>query len=292
MEAPQSFLAKKQSLICNGEIICLDKPLVMGIVNITTDSFFSGSQYNKKRKIKARVKEILEHGGSIVDIGACSTRPGSTPVSEKEEIARLSKSLSIIRKDFPNVIISVDTYRANVAKHVVDNFNVNMINDISAGNMDTAMIDTVASLSVPYIAMHMQGTPQTMQQNPVYENVTKDIISFFSKKVAHFHRAGIRDVIIDPGFGFGKTIAHNFELLQNLEAFKIFELPLLVGLSRKSTIYRTLKSTPEQALNGTTALNTIALLKGANILRVHDVKEAIEVVTLTSLTMKQPKGYN
>ncbi|HCY01457.1 MAG TPA: dihydropteroate synthase [Bacteroidales bacterium] len=291
MENSKSFIKNKQSLVCNGNILSLEKPLVMGIINITRDSFYAKSQFMLQQRIAKRAKEILEQGGSIIDIGACSTRPGSQLISEKEEILRLSKGLTSIRKHLPDSIISVDTFRASVAKHVVNNFNVNIINDISAGNMDEKMVDTIASLSVPYIAMHMQGTPQNMQQNPSYSNVVKEIISFFAQKIEHLHKAGVRDVIIDPGFGFGKTIEHNYALLQNLEAFKLFGLPILVGLSRKSMVYKTLNIEPEEALNGTTAINTIALLKGANILRVHDVREAIETISLTTLTSCQPKGF-
>ncbi|MDD2197940.1 MAG: dihydropteroate synthase [Bacteroidales bacterium] len=291
MENSKLLIKNKQNLVCNGNIISLERPLVMGIINITRDSFYAKSQFMLQQRIAKRAKEILEQGGSIIDIGACSTRPGSQLISEKEEILRLSKGLTSIRKHLPDSIISVDTFRASVAKHVVNNFNVNIINDISAGNMDEKMVDTIASLSVPYIAMHMQGTPQNMQQNPSYSNVVKEIISFFAQKIEHLHKAGVRDVIIDPGFGFGKTIEHNYALLQNLEAFKLFGLPILVGLSRKSMVYKTLNIEPEEALNGTTAINTIALLKGANILRVHDVREAIETISLTTLTSCQPKGF-
>ncbi|MDD2636946.1 MAG: dihydropteroate synthase [Bacteroidales bacterium] len=291
MENSKLLIKNKQNLVCNGNIISLERPLVMGIINITRDSFYEKSQFMLQRRIAKRAKDILEQGGSIIDIGACSTRPGSKLISEKEEILRLSKGLTSIRKHFPDAIISVDTFRASVAKHVVNNFNANMINDISAGNMDKKMVDTIASLSVPYIAMHMQGTPQNMQQNPNYSNVVKEIVSFFAQKIEHFYKAGVRDVIIDPGFGFGKTIEHNYTLLQNLEAFKLFGLPILVGLSRKSMIYKTLNIEPEEALNGTTAINTIALLKGANILRVHDVRETVETIGLTTLTNCQPKGF-
>ncbi|MDY0197925.1 MAG: dihydropteroate synthase [Tenuifilaceae bacterium] len=291
MKNTRSFINNKNGLVCNGKIISLEKPLVMGIINITPDSFYAKSQFVLQRQIAKRAREILVQGGSIIDIGACSTRPGAKLVSEKEEILRLSKGLTTIRKNFPDAIISVDTFRASVAKHVVNNFNANMINDISAGNMDEKMIETIASLSVPYIAMHMQGTPQNMQQNPNYSNVVKELISFFAQKIEQLYKAGVRDVIIDPGFGFGKAIEHNYALLQNLEAFKLFGLPILVGLSRKSMIYKVLNIKPDQALNGTTAINTIALFKGANILRVHDVKEAVETVSLASLTKSQPKGF-
>lgn len=291
MENTRSFIKNKQNLVCNGNIVSLEKPLVMGIINITPDSFYAKSQFTLQRRIAKRAKEILAQGGSIIDVGACSTRPGSQLVSEKEEILRLSKGLTTIRKHFPDAIISVDTFRASVAKHVVTNFNASMINDISAGNMDGEMVETIASLSVPYIAMHMQGSPQNMQQKPYYSNVVKDLISFFAQKIDYLYKAGVRDVIIDPGFGFGKTIEHNYTLLQNLEAFRLFGLPILVGLSRKSMVYKSLNTKPENALNGTTTINTIALLNGASILRVHDVREAVEAISLTTLTSCQPKGF-
>lgn len=292
MESTHSFLKKKRTIVCNGKIISLQEPLVMGIINITSDSFYSGSHFNQEQQILDRVQEIVDEGGAIVDIGACSTRPGSAAVTEEEEISRLSMALTAIRKRFPEVILSVDTYRSKVAKHVVEQFNVDMINDISAGEMDKEMIGTVATLSVPYIAMHIQGTPETMQINPTYDNVTKDIVAYFAKKVNQLFSAGLKDVIIDPGFGFGKTIEQNFELLQNMDAFKSLKLPILVGLSRKATIYRTLNTTTHEALNGTTVLNTIALLKGADILRVHDVKAAVEAIILTQKVINQPKGYS
>lgn len=292
MESNRSFLKKKRTIVCNGKIISLQEPLVMGIINITSDSFYSGSQYNQEQQIIDRVQEIIDQGGAMVDIGACSTRPGSAPVTEDEEISRLSMALAAIRKHFPEIVTSVDTYRSKVAKHVVEQFKVDMINDISAGEMDKEMIDTVATLSVPYIAMHMKGTPETMQINPTYNNVTKDIVAYFAQKINQLFNAGLKDVIIDPGFGFGKTIEQNFELLQNMDAFKSLKLPILVGLSRKTTIYKTLNITSHEALNGTTVLNTIALLKGADILRVHDVKAAVEAITLTQKVINQPKGYS
>ncbi len=282
-----SFFKCKHSLTCNGTILDLSMPVVMGIINVTTDSFYGASQFRMKYRIKQRAQSIINQGGTIIDIGACSTRPGSIPVSVDEEIKRLSKALETIRKVLPEAVISVDTFRAEVAKQVVRNFNVNIINDISAGDMDPAMFETIAELNVPYIIMHMRGTPQTMQNNPVYENVVKNIIKYFTEKIDKLKSLGINDILIDPGFGFGKNSDHNFALLKNLEAFSIFDIPIVAGLSRKSMVYKSLETTPEDALNGTTSLNTIALLKGASVLRVHDVHEACEAIKLVGLTQQQ-----
>ncbi|PKP35038.1 MAG: dihydropteroate synthase [Bacteroidetes bacterium HGW-Bacteroidetes-15] len=277
----------KNTLTFKGKLLNLDTPIVMGIINVTPDSFYRGSQFMFRRRIFKRAKLILQQGGSIIDIGACSTRPGASVVSEEEELRRLGKAVAVIRKHFPEAILSVDTYRASVAKRMVEDFSVNMINDISAGNMDKQMFDTIAKLNVPYIAMHMQGTPQDMQDSPHYNNVIKELFTFFANKTEQLSRLGVKDILIDPGFGFGKTLEHNFTILNNLDAFRILNLPIVVGLSRKSMIYKPLAINPETALNGTTALNTIALIKGAKILRVHDVQEAMETIMLTSLTSKQ-----
>lgn len=281
MEPVSTFFQSKNTLTCNGEIFDLSNPVVMGIVNITNNSFYHGSQFRLKRQIYNRAKQIIEQGGKIIDIGALSTRPGSNPISEDQELQSLSKAAAIIRKHFPNTIISVDTYRASVAKRMVNDFSVNIINDISAGEMDKQMFRTVAELGVPYIAMHMLGTPFTMQNNPQYDNVINAIFKYFTSKIEQLNRLGVNDIILDPGFGFGKTLEHNYTILNNLETFRFFNLPILVGLSRKSMIYNPLKTQPVSALNGTTVLNTIALLKGAKILRVHDVKEAVEAIQLT-----------
>lgn len=283
----QSFFQSKNTLTFKGKLLSLETPIVMGIINVTPDSFYRSSQYMLRRRIYKRAKQIIQQGASIIDIGACSTRPGSAEVSEKEELSRLAKAMGVIKKHFPDVIISVDTYRSTVAKRMVDDFGVNMINDISAGDLDPKMFETVAKLNIPYIAMHMQGTPKDMQINPSYDNVIKDLFTFFSKKVEELSRLGVNDILIDPGFGFGKTLEHNYTILNNLDVFKIFNLPIVVGLSRKSMIYKPLAINPETALNGTTCLNTIALTKGAKILRVHDVKEAMETIMLTSLSTKQ-----
>jgi len=261
----------------------------MGIINVTSDSFFSGSRFRFSHSIARRAKQIIEEGGQIIDIGACSTRPGAKPVSERDEVKRLHKALTAIRRNYPEAIISVDTFRASVAEWAVREFRVDIINDISAGQMDSMMFETIAELNVPYILMHMQGTPENMQQNPHYENVIRDLILFFNDKIEKLKQLNVKDIIIDPGFGFGKTIEHNYTILKNLEAFKLLELPILVGISRKSMIYKPLNIKPEHALNGTTALNTLSILKGASILRVHDVKQAAETIKLLELLNAQPE---
>ncbi len=261
---------------CKGELIDLSKPLIMGILNITPDSFFDGGKYTQQQAILKRASEIIEQGADIIDIGAFSTRPGADEVSENEEYRRLSEALEIVRKNYPNVCISVDTFRANIAQKVVENHKVDIINDISAGNFDEKMLQTVAKLNVPYVMMHIQGTPATMQNNPTYDDVVLDIIKYFSERINKATLLGINDIIIDPGFGFGKTIEHNYELLNRLEEFEMLDYPILVGLSRKSMIYKALGITSDESLAGTIALNTVALQKGANILRVHDVAEAVQ----------------
>lgn len=289
MEQQRSVFIPRKTLHCNGKLITIDKPFVMGIINVTKDSFFSGSRYRSSYSIAKRAQQILAEGGDIIDVGACSTRPGSKPVSENEEMKRLDKALTAIRKKFPDAIISVDTFRSSVAKRVVKDFNVDIINDISAGEIDPAMFKTVAELNVPYILMHMKGTPENMQQNPTYENVIRELILFFNEKIEKLKQHNVKDIIIDPGFGFGKTIEHNYTILKNLETFRLLELPLLVGISRKSMIYKALGISPEKALNGTTILNTIALQKGASILRVHDVKPAVEAIKLMNIVNSQPE---
>ncbi len=267
------------SLNCQGKLLVIDKPLVMGIINITPDSFYKGSSQQTNASVLAQATKMINDGAGIIDVGGQSTRPGSERISIKEELQRVLPAIEIILKNFPETIISVDTYQSKVAEECV-NTGAAIINDISAGNMDSAMISTVAKLQVPYICMHMKGTPEDMQEHPTYENVIMEVLDFFIQKVDECRRAGINDVIIDPGFGFGKTIAHNFTLLKELSAFKMLDKPIIAGLSRKSTIYKTLGVTAEEALNGTTVLNTLALQNGANILRVHDVKEAKEVIAL------------
>lgn len=264
----------------NGSLLDLSTPCVMGILNITPDSFYSGSRMQTEAEIADRVTQIIAEGARIIDIGAYSSRPNAENVSAKEEMERLRTGLEILYKVQPDAIVSVDTFRADVARMCVEEYGVAIINDIAAGEMDEDMFRTVADLNVPYIMMHMQGTPQNMQQHPHYDNLLKDIFQYFARKVQQLRDLGMKDMILDPGFGFGKTLEHNYELLSHLEEFRIFELPLLVGVSRKSMIYRLLGTTPQEALNGTTVLDTICLLKGANILRVHDVREAVETVKI------------
>lgn len=254
----------------------------MGILNVTPDSFYDGGRYTQEHSFLRQAEKMIAEGADFIDVGGYSTRPGATEISVKEELARVIPVINSIKKEFPSASISIDTFRASVAKAAVEE-GAEMINDISAGELDTSMIDTVAGLQVPYVAMHMRGTPQTMSQLTIYENLLMEMLEYFHRKVYQLKTAGIKDIIIDPGFGFAKTVDQNFELLTHLERLHILEKPLLVGLSRKSMIWRTLKITSEASLNGTTALNTLALLKGASILRVHDVKEAKEVIHLMSM---------
>ena len=275
------------SLNLNGKLYELSSPKVMGILNVTPDSFYAGSRKQTEEDTKSRCREIIEEGGDIIDIGAYSSRPDAEHISAEEEKRRLRTGLEILRNEYPEAIVSVDTFRADVAEMCVKEYNVNIINDISAGEMDKEMFNTVARLQVPYIMMHMKGTPQDMQKSPQYTSLMKEIFMYFSEKVYKLHEMGVNDLILDPGFGFGKTLEHNYELMNHLEEFSLFNLPVLVGISRKSMIYKLLGNTPSEALNGTTALNTIALLKRANILRVHDVKEAVETVRIvTALNTK------
>ena len=264
----------------NGSLLDLSQPRVMGILNVTPDSFYAGSRTQTAVEIARRVKQIVSEGAAIIDIGAYSSRPNADNVSAREEMERLRMGLKILFEIQPDAVVSVDTFRADVARMCVEEYGVAIINDIAAGEMDANMFHTVAALNVPYIMMHMQGTPQSMQQHPHYDNLLKEVFLYFARKVQQLRDLGVKDIILDPGFGFGKTMEHNYELLSHLEEFRIFELPLLVGVSRKSMIYRLLDITPQEALNGTTVLDTICLLKGADILRVHDVKEAVETVRI------------
>ena len=264
----------------NGSLLDLSVPCVMGILNITPDSFYAGSRMQTEAEITVRAQQILDEGAGIIDIGAYSSRPNAENFSPHEEMERLRMGLEILRKTHPGAVISVDTFRADVARMCVEEYGVAIINDIAAGEMDTDMFRTVAELNVPYIMMHMQGTPQNMQKHPHYDNLLKEVFLYFAQKVQQLRDLGMKDIILDPGFGFGKTVEHNYELLAHLEEFRVFELPLLVGVSRKSMIYRLLGGTPQGALNGTTVLDTICLLKGADILRVHDVREAVETVKI------------
>lgn len=270
----------------NGSLLDLSVPCVMGILNITPDSFYAGSRMQTEAEITARAQQILDEGAGIIDIGAYSSRPNAENVSLHEEMERLRMGLEILRKTHPGAVISVDTFRADVARMCVEEYGVAIINDIAAGEMDADMFRTVAELNIPYIMMHMQGTPQDMQQHPHYDNLLEEVFLYFAQKVQRLRDLGMKDIILDPGFGFGKTVEHNYELLAHLEEFRIFELPLLVGVSRKSMIYRLLGNTPQDALNGTTVLDTICLLKGADILRVHDVREAVETVKIVEAMRK------
>ena len=286
MADKDTVFSKKQFINIKGTLIDVSKPSVMGIVNITPDSFYSGSRFIQIDDILNRVNQIISEGSNFIDIGAYSSRPGAENIDDKEEKNRLKPALDAISKQFPNVIISLDTFRSNIAEWAVNEFGVGIINDISGGSLDSNMFKTIGKLKTPYILMHMRGTPQDMKLHTNYANVAKEVITELSGKVNALNEIGVSDIIIDPGFGFAKTIEQNFELLQKLNAFQMFELPILVGLSRKSMIYKSLEVTPEDSLTGTIALNTIALLKGAQILRVHDVKEACQTIKLVQLLNK------
>lgn len=275
-------MQQELTINCNGQLLNLTRPIAMGIINVTPDSFYSKSRYNQEEDVITRTNDIINEGGSIIDVGANSSRPGAAHISQQEELTRLDTVLSAIKREFSNAIISVDTFRSKVAEHVVNKYEVSIINDISGGDMDGEMFKTIARLNVGYVLMHMQGTPQTMQQNPTYSNVTTEVVRELSEKIDQLSYLGVKDVIIDPGFGFGKTIDQNFELLSHLDQFQLFKRPILTGLSRKSLIYKTLNTNAENALNGTTVLNTIALEKGASILRVHDVREAMDCIKLAN----------
>jgi dihydropteroate synthase len=270
----------KKTIKCNGNLIDFSTPKIMGILNITPDSFFDGGKYTNIENIKLHLQKLIEQGTDIIDIGAYSSRPGADHVSYEEELNRLQPVLELIIKNFAGITLSVDTFRSEIAFWAVKNYGVALINDISAGEIDKKMFETIADLQIPYIMMHMQGIPSNMQINPVYHNVVEDIIKYFSEKMDKLKELGIHDIILDPGFGFGKTIEHNYQILNNLQEFEIFQAPILAGLSRKSMIYKYLNCAPDEALNGTSVLNTIALCKGADILRVHDVLEAKQTIQL------------
>ena len=275
-------MAASCSLNVRGHLLDLSEPQVMGILNVTPDSFYAESRMKTEEAIRRRVRQIVEEGGSMIDVGAYSSRPGADDVSADEEMARLKRGMKIVREEAPEIPVSVDTFRADVAKMCIEELGADIINDISGGELDKKMFHTVAKLGVPYILMHMKGTPQTMQEAPHYDDLMKEVMLYFSEKIQQLRDLGQKDIILDPGYGFAKTLDHNYELLVHQEMLSIFELPLLVGVSRKSMIYKLLGCTPDEALNGTTALNTIALQKGASILRVHDVKEAVEVVRIVT----------
>lgn len=260
-------------------LIPIDHPWVMGILNLTPDSFFDKSRIDSTKKLLRTAENMLADGAKILDIGAQSTRPGAQEISAKDEILRILPALKILRKEFPEAILSIDTFRAEVAQ-ISASEGADIINDISSGDIDPEMIDVMAKIKLPYIIMHMQGTPQNMQKKPIYQDVTKEVIIYLSDKINQLRLKGVHDIIIDPGFGFGKTTKHNYQLMNNLHHFQFFNRPVLVGISRKSMVNNVLETKPENALNGTTVLNTLALLKGASILRVHDVKEAVETVRI------------
>ena len=280
LRVEDSIFPRNLTLNTGGKLFTKSTPLVMGILNATPDSFYSDSRFSLADNYLAAASDMIADGASILDIGGYSSRPGAAHISEAEEIARTAPMIAAVRKEFPEVLISIDTFRSEVAKAAVGS-GADLINDISGGSLDPAMFETVGTLGVPYILMHMKGTPQTMQQETAYGNLFKDVCFYFSEKLAQLHEYGVKDIILDPGFGFAKTAEQNFELLARLQDFHFFGCPILAGLSRKSTIQKTLGVSAEEALNGTTVLNTVALMKGAMILRVHDVKEAREAVVLT-----------
>tara|TARA_B100000497_G_C7676217_1_gene408546 strand:+ start:134 stop:955 length:822 start_codon:yes stop_codon:yes gene_type:complete len=259
---------------------------VMGILNLTSNSFYDGGKYNNTKKMLIQTKKMINEGANIIDIGAQSSRPGSNEISEEEELNKIIPSLIEIKKHFPNILISVDTYRANVAEESINN-GADIINDISSGDLDKNMFTVIAKYKVPYIIMHMLGTPKNMQENPTYNNAVEEIINYFQQKIETLHDLGINNLIIDPGFGFGKTLENNYEILNNLEKFKCLKYPILVGVSRKSMIYKLLDTDANQALNGTSVINTIALTKGTDILRVHDIKEAVECIKIVNFAQNK-----
>ena len=273
------MLDPQTTINCNGQLIDLSRPIVMGILNVTPDSFFDGGKYENEKATLKQVEKMILEGATIIDVGGMSSRPGAKIIDEEEELVRVLPIIEKINHLFPNTIISIDTVKSRVATEAVAR-GASIVNDISAGNIDEKMFAIVAKLGVPYILMHMQGIPSNMQQSPDYQDVTQVVLDFFIKKIGKLRQLGVKDILLDPGFGFGKTLEHNYQLLKKIAIFDILDLPLLVGLSRKSMIWKALKITPEEALNGTTILNTIALQQGAKILRVHDVKEAMQIIRL------------
>ena len=279
--AKDTSFSEKNTLVLGGRLYETGPPLVMGILNITPDSFYDGGRYLEEQDILARLEQVAEEGADILDVGAFSSRPGAAPVTEEEEWQRLARALRLVRRHVPQIPVSVDTFRSGIARRAVEEYGVEMINDISGGDLDEKMFETVAELQVAYVMMHMQGTPATMQEHPEYDHVVQDILYVFSKKITLLNELGVTNVVLDPGFGFGKTLEHNYQLLQGLGAFRATGLPLLVGVSRKSMIWKLLGTSAEEALTGTTVLHTLSLLEGTDILRVHDVraaKEAIKIV--------------
>lgn len=280
-----TIFSVKQNINCRGKLVRFDKPLIMGILNVTEDSFFDGGKHNTEKQWLLHIEKMLLEGADIIDIGAASTRPGAKLISKADELSIIERVLKSVRKEYPEIIISIDTYYANVAKYSIEN-GADIINDISGGEIDNEMFRTIADLKVPYILMHIKGTPENMNQFTHYNNIIQDMILYFSEKVNKLKLLGVNDIIIDPGFGFSKTLDDNYKLMNQLEVFHFLELPVLVGISRKSMINKVLETNATEALNGTTVLNTIALQKGANILRVHDVKEAVETLKILNMLNK------
>lgn len=278
MNTPSSY-----TINVRGRLLDLSTPLVMGILNATPDSFYSGSRMQTDEQIALRARQIVEEGGAMIDLGAYSSRPGAADVSAEEETERLRRAMAIIRSVYPDIPVSIDTFRAEVARRCIEDFGADIINDISGGQLDGEMFSTVARLNVPYILMHMRGTPQTMQQQADYKDVTAEVLRYFGEKVDLLHSMGVKDIVLDPGYGFAKTLEQNYELLARQQVFEVLGLPILVGVSRKSMICKTLGCTPDEALNGTTVLHALALQRGANILRVHDVRQAVEAVKLVGM---------
>ena len=283
-----TLFSRNLSLNLDGRIMDLSTPRIMGIINVTPDSFYSGSRLPDSAAALECAREMIDDGAHILDVGAVSSRPGAEEVSEQEELDRLSPVLEALRNEFPDFPLSVDTWRSGVSRKVRERFGIQMINDITAGQLDPDMFDTVAELGLPYVMMHMQGTPANMQEAPEYTNVVDDLLQFFSERVYKLRKRGVNDIVIDPGFGFGKTLDQNYLLVHDLSAFQMFELPIMAGLSRKSMIYKTLDSDPDQALTGTTAAHMAVLIQGANLLRVHDVKAAAETVKIFQQIVDSP----
>ena len=286
-----TFFEKNRLINCRGKYLDLSSPKVMGILNVTPDSFFDGGKYLEKATVKTRIAQMMDEGADIIDVGAYSSRPGATHISESEELERLKKALGWLREDYPDAILSIDTFRSSVAEKVTREFGVSIINDISGGTLDKEMLHVIAELKVACVIMHMPGNPSNMQQNTDYDDLVREIIEFLARQTERLRSGGIADIIVDPGFGFGKTLDQNYQLLGHLEALKILQLPVLAGISRKSMIYKQLNTTSEETLAGTCVLNTLALLHGANILRVHDVKEARQTIELVMKTKTEENRY-
>lgn len=285
------MLLKPEYINAAGKLLDLRTPKVMGVLNITPDSFYKGSRVTEGKEILKIASDMLKNGADILDIGGYSSRPGAEVITAEEEKKRVLNAICLIHKEFPDAILSIDTFRSDIAREAVVDCGASMVNDISGGEADKNMFSVIQELNIPYIIMHMKGKPENMQDNPVYDDVVAEILTWFGEKIVRLHSAGVKDIIVDPGFGFGKTVKHNFEILTRLGDFSITGLPLLAGLSRKSMIWKTLDVSPDEALNGTTVLNTIALFKGADILRVHDVREAVQAIRLVEMVKGQGKDF-